>query len=109
MSRIPVVLEINCGYTRVAIRELTVAGNGTKGGKWVPVDKTKRASKFQHLLESSSYGVPSNYFEAQPKSRPSLFDRKCDEINKAFNKRWHPTKACQLYCEMFTIWNWKKL
>ena len=41
MSRIPVVLEINCGYARVAIQELAVAGNGTKGGKQVPVDKTK--------------------------------------------------------------------
>jgi len=62
----------NCGYARVAIWELTVAGNGTKGGKQVPVDKTKQASEFQHLFESSSYGVPSNYFEAQPKSRPFL-------------------------------------
>ena len=49
------------------------------------------------------------FFEARPKSRPSLFDRECDEINKAFNKQWHPTKACQLYCGMFTIRKWKKL
>jgi len=38
MSRIPVVLEINCGYARVAIRELTVAGNGTKR-MWIGMQK----------------------------------------------------------------------
>ena len=97
-------LEFNCGYARVAVRELTPRCHGKQS-----VDKRKRALDFQELYaHCPNFGFPENYFDDNTKNG-SLFNRDCDKLLKLWSKHWTPTTSKQQYEEIFSIKNWKAL
>ena len=74
-------LEINCGFARTAIRELT-----PKNGQ---VDKQQRACKFKKLYDGcSGFVFGAGYFDDETKNG-SMFSRDCTKTLQAFNKKWH--------------------
>ena len=82
MSLIPICLQINCGYARVAIRELT------------PVNKSELdlllwATKFQEFFSTSSYEIPELLFQPDDRQRVP-FNRKCGSLLEFMKKKWHP-------------------
>ena len=95
-------LEINCGFARAAIRELTPTGG--------VVDTTKRAKEFRALFEATaSYGLPSGFFDARKSNRPSIFDDRCGKMLTIFSKKWRPTEARPEYLATLSIQKWKVL
>ena len=82
MSQTPISLQINCGYARVAIRELTPS-------KKSELDRSVRATKFQELFSTPSYQLPESLFQPDDKCRLP-FNRKCDPLLEILNKKWHP-------------------
>ena len=93
-------LEINCGFARTAIRELTPKNE--------QVDKQQRACMFKELYDGcSGFGFRAGYFEESKNG--SLFSRGCTKILQAFNKRWHPKEAKKQYEDSFSLANWKAL
>ncbi len=69
-------LAFNCGFARVAVRELTE----TKRGKPQSIDKEKRAHDFKELFEIPSFSLPSGYFNRRGPTRESQFDTHCKAI-----------------------------
>lgn len=93
-------LEINRGFARTAIRELTPKNE--------EVDKQQRASKFKELYDGcSGFGFGMGYVDEGKNG--SMFDRDCTKILQAFNKKWHPKGKRQQYEAAFSLANWKAL
>ena len=66
-------LEVNCGFARVAIRELTPKIHG-----YQQIDTQKRALEFRELFKDcSNYGIEDSYFEDR---NDSMFNRDCSRI-----------------------------
>ena len=77
-------LRINCGFARVAVKELTPRiRNQTDFGK--------RASEFQALFEDTPNflrDLPPTYFQPTTHGKdPSLYDEDCTKILDSFGKR----------------------
>lgn len=99
-----ITLEFNCGYARVAVRELTPKLHGKQS-----IDKHKRSLDFQQLFaDCPEYGFPDCYFDENT-TNGSLFDRDCDKLLKIWSKHWTPTISRQQYEKIFSIRNWKAL
>ncbi len=99
-------LAFNCGFARVAVRELT----DTKCGRPQSVDKEKRALEFKDLFEIPSFGLPSNYFSRRGLTREPLFDKHCKTIAGSFSMRWNTKgKTRQHYLKVFSTETWKSL
>ena len=92
---------VNCGYARVAIRELTPCKR--------LVDTQKRQDEFQKLFGLPTYSIPSHYFDQQSKYRPSTFNKHADAVLDGFALRWHPTEAKGMYDATFSTEKWKGL
>ena len=93
-------LNVNCGFARVAIRELTPKSHG-----WQQIDKQKRASEFkEQFKDCSNYGIDESYFEED--RNDSLFNRDCHRILKFFKKRWNPKESRVEYEETFSSAKW---
>lgn len=60
-------LEVNCGYARVAIRELTTVQRGRNGRQ---SHRQKRQDEFRELFDLPTFGLPTDYFEMKG-HRPS--------------------------------------
>lgn len=96
-------LEVNCGFARVAIRELTPKIHGRQS-----IDTQKRALEFRELFKDcSNYGIENSYFEQD--KNDSMFNRDCSRILKVFKKRWNPKEARVEYEEAFSLAKWKAL
>lgn len=94
-----VSLELNCGYARCAIRELTTRNT----------DKIKRASEFQDLFKSCpNYGITESYFDTAG-TNDSLFNRHCTKVIISWGKKWHPKESRVEYESNFAISKWKSL
>ena len=99
-----ITLEINCGFARCAIRELTPKTNGRK-----QIDTQQRASEFKQLFsECTNYGIDEIYFNDDGKNG-SLFNRDCTKILQSFKKKWHPQETRCDYEKPFSTANWKAL
>ena len=101
MSKTPISLQINCGYARVAIKELTPTNKSD-------LDPSERATKFQELFSIPSYELPTLLFEPDDRHRLP-FDRKCDPILELMKKKWHPPPKWLEYLSTFSIDKWKSL
>ena len=78
MSQIPISLQINCSYARVAIKELTPTNRSE-------LDLSVQATKFQELFSISSYELPELLFQPDVRHRVP-FDRKCEKEVASFNE-----------------------
>ena len=76
------ILDFNCGFARTAVRELTL-GKSLFGFN----DTQGRQQKFAELFDIPTYGIPEQYYESNG-SKPSRFERHCNDINFYFNKKW---------------------
>jgi len=86
-----VALAFNCGFARVAVKELT----------------RDRAQEFQNL----SYCIIPNtrWIFWKKSSRQSLFTRHCNKILDAFSRRWHPAEGHKDYLTTFSLSTWRAL
>ena len=53
-------LEVNCGYARVSIQELTTVQRGRNGRQ---SHRQKRQDEFRELFDLPTFGLPTDYFE----------------------------------------------
>ena len=91
---------VNCGYARVAIRELTPCKRA--------VNKQER-QEFQKLFGLPTYSIPINYCHEPSKYRPSAFNKHADAVVDGFAWKWHSAEARGEYTSVFSIENWKRL
>lgn len=98
----PVPLQINCGYARTAIRELTPVHRQSL----TPTIKEQRRSEFQSIF--SCFKFPPNEM-AQNSRGEFLFDKHCDTILSMFAKKWVPTTMRVAYETHLSLKNWKAL
>ena len=96
-------LDFNCGFARCAIREYTPKGSTL-------LDKSQRESNFRDLFrDCPNYGLASSYFAILNPKHGSLFDRHCEKIIAAWNKKWHPKESRNEYERTFSTSKWKAL
>ena len=88
----------NCGYARVAIRELTPCKH-----------LVERQEEFQKLFGLPTYSIPSNYYDQPSKYRPSVFGRHADAVLEGFTRKWHSAEAKDTYSAIFSTEKWKGL
>ena len=98
----PIFLQINCGYARTAIRELTPKCKH----QVTPSTNEHRKSEFQKLF--GSFSLPHNEMTENAKGLIP-FDIHCDKVLTAFSKRWNPSQARLNYEKQFSIANWRAL
>ena len=97
-KRVPITLQINCGYSRVAIVELH------KGQQRSTSDKAFISQKFQEIFSSNGYlEKPSNYWHNGSRS---LFDKHLNYNLDSFSKAWQPTELRREYISTFSIGKW---
>ena len=90
MSAIKYVsLQVNCGFARVSIyinsRKTNNMGCLARKG----IDRERRALSFKSQFNGfPGYGIPQDYFEENPSSRLSPFDKACEKILDAFMSKW---------------------
>jgi len=98
----PVSLQVNCGFCRVAIYEITNAKGGRQG-----INKDDRT--FQNMFaDIPKFGLEENYFIPDG-LRPSKFNRHCDSVLDTMKRKWHPQEAKHAYLEIFSLDKWKSL
>ena len=97
----PIALQINCGFARVAIKELTPSNRRD-------LNACVRTKQFRELFCMSSYKITGELFQLDNKGRQP-FDRKCDMILDNLKSKWHPTEKRMEYTSTFSIQNWKSL
>lgn len=101
----PISLQVNCGFARVAILELS---HIQKFKKISEIDHTTRTAKFLDMFpENIGSGKTTEYWYGS--GGISTFDRHCNYILDAFAKKWHPTEHLRLYIETFSVKNWNIL
>ena len=96
------MLQINCGYARTAIRELTPKCKH----QLTPTTNQHRKCEFQKLF--SCFSHPYNE-TTQHSNGISPFDTHCAKVLTAFSKKWNPPQARLDYEKQFSIENWKAL
>ena len=101
---LPTPLVVNCGFARVAIKELSKTG---KGIQFKNIDKKNRSEQFKTHFHIPTFGLPDNYFTHG--KHDSQFNRHCDKILTGFSMRWNPPTGLKDYLERFSMQNWKKL
>ena len=81
-----VTLEVNCGFSRTAIRELTNRNKGSRND----IDAQRRALEFRKLFKDCpNYCENGSYFDSC-RYNASQFDRDCEKVLLHFHKKWHP-------------------
>jgi len=98
-------LEVNCGYARAAIRELTTVQRGRNGRQ---SHRQKRQDEFRELFDLPTFGLPTDYFEMKG-HRPSRFDRRCEHQLDIFSRKWKTPAHRTEYIATFSIDAWKNL
>ena len=91
-------LKFNCGFARVAVRELIQSKHDT------PCDK------FQKIFSMPTFKLPADYFhESKRKRYKSRFCEYCNRILAGFSKRWCPPNSRVNYLVTFATTKWNKL
>ena len=101
----PISLQFNCGYARVAVRELTDIAREQKVNA-----ASLCEDKFLELFSKTrapNFGIPDGYFCSRGKNE-SRFEYARKKI-KAFAQKWSPTKMRVMYLEQFSMRCWKDL
>ena len=101
---LPTPLVVNCGFARVAIKELSTTAKGIHFKK---VNKDCRSEQFKDLFNIPTYGIPDDYFTRG--KHDSKFNRYCDRILTGFSVRWKETTGLKVYVQEFSIQNWEQL
>ena len=101
-AQLPISLHFNCGFCRVAIKELS---NECKYRK--NIDIKGREEKFREQFQSA-LNLEESLFE-KPHKHISLFNRRCDQVLNVFTKRWNPASSRSNYLTLFSVSTWKKL
>ncbi len=104
-AMIPVALQMNCGFCRVAIKELS---NDHKFQRQ-KIDIETRENKFQQQFSSFSELDQSSIFNKTNTQRTCLFNRHCNQVLSMFSKKWITTSARLDYLSSFSILAWEKL
>ena len=100
-----ITVEVNCGFSRTAIRELTNRNKGCHNDS----DAQNRALEFQNLFKDCpKYFHYGSYFDSC-RYNGSQFDRDCKSVLLHFHKKWHPKESRLDYEKQFSIENWKAL
>ena len=100
-TKVPVSLQLNCGFARCAIRQLTPR-DGT-------LDKQKHETEFKKLFKpNASFGLPENYFKDNL-CRASPFERHSTKILQNWKRKWHLYESKSEYEETFSIEKWQSL
>ena len=103
---LPIALQINCGFCRVSIKELS---NNSKF-KRTNIDIEARERKFreQFLYQLAGESV-ADMFTTSSSDRTSLFNRHCNVIVNMFSKKWKTTASRLQYLSTFSKSAWEKL
>ena len=64
--------------------------------------------KFAELFDIPTFGVPQHYYENNG-SKPSKFERHCNDINSYFNKKWKSLDVRASYLTTFSTAKWKAM
>ena len=99
-------LQVNCGYARTAIRELT---SPKRGSSHQCLEKEKRLEDFRIFFDIPTFKLTDELFKSSNYSLPTQFDRFCEMTLSFFTKKWHPQAACQEYIGTFSISRWNEL
>ena len=98
-------LQVNCGFARVGIRELSKIQQGSKRSG---LDFNHIEAQFRMHFDIPSFQVPENLF--LPDSRKQTpFKRRCIIINDVFSKSWSSTSHKTQYMEAFSLPKWETL
>ena len=81
-----VLIQINCGYARTAIRELIMSSKTKHHGV---IHRHEFEREFFKLFDKPTYKIPFGRRDTHDK-RWSKFDKQSDGIYKHFNRKWHP-------------------
>ena len=99
---IPVILQINCGYSRAAIRELS-SPEELKSRKEIAFERCRQ--KLLSLFSSvTTYSIPEEYQISGNRN----FNNTCEKILDNF-KKWHPSSKRLEYLSCFSTESWKHL
>ena len=99
---IPITLQINCGYARVAIRELS---SPERMKSRLEVAHEQRRQDFLQLFSSEKFTIPEEYRSSTNRQ----FNKHCDKILDYFSSKWHPPSKRLEYLSVFSPENWKHL
>lgn len=99
---IPITLQINCGFTRVALREL-LSPEELKKRKEIAYEEGRQG--FLSLFSSATYGIPEEYQLSENRN----FTKCCEKVLDHFSKKWHPPSKRLEYISSLSIENWKHL
>ena len=103
MSRNPIALAINCGYSRVAIWEYS----HLTGTSVYSCNKEARAEKFHQLFaDGLVISMPSSYWVTNTSNN---CDKHCHDLLRCFMKKWFCLIPRSEYLNKFSTDNWKKL
>ena len=80
---IPITLQINCGYARVAIRELS---SPERMKSRLEVAHEQHRQDFLQLFSSEKFTIPEEYRSSTNRQ----FNKHCDKILDYFSSKWHP-------------------
>lgn len=97
-----VSLTVNCGFARVAIRELTPCSR-----KCLKLDD--RTSKLQYTKDTNFLSLMITLSANVEKKHQSQFNRDCEKILKGFATKWHLHNARKEYEQHFSISKWNAL
>ena len=108
MAAVPVSLQINCGFCRVAIKKLSSRKNKFKRAQ---IDIDAREKKFREQFstfdELDESCVILTQTETQRMSRQ--FNQHCNEVLNMFSKKWTTAAVRLEYLSNFSISSWEKL
>ena len=97
----------NCGYARVAVRELTLQDQLANSK---PGIAAAREEAFKDLFKDIVNPDDDYYHKSPQLKHGSQFQRHCEHTLKSFRKRWHPDSAArERYISTFSTSHWKAL
>ena len=97
--------EVNCGFGRAAIRQLTPPKRGCYSRCF---DSSKQQQEFRQLFELPTYNLPIRMFDEEA-PKPSIFEKRCDQVITAFSKKWKEPTDRETYLSVFGVQQWKSL
>ena len=101
-TTLDVSIHFNCGYCRVAIKDLS---NEHKFNRRL-LNVQSIEEKFRKLFVC--FDLNEDLF-VKPVPHPSLFDRRCTQVLNTFSKKWKSPAMRTRYLVHFSICNWEKL
>lgn len=104
--KVPIALQVNCGFARVAIVEFSRVPRGHSRSS---LDKDERSRRFRDLFSrQASFTMPEAYYTCST-NNCSSFDHHCEYVLSCFSKKWNPGKQRQAYLAAFSTHFWSCL